>query len=125
MMSYERRNWDVTGVTEVTGGAQRHFRRPEWVAHVMDEEADPPRAVLLHLPSGRRTGLSDTATRIWQEVVASGTDGVPVGGITAIVAPEYGVSPATITHDVVALLDDMVAGGWVEIVPEREGGGQR
>jgi hypothetical protein len=125
MMAYERQNWDVTHVTDVTTGAQRRFRRPEWVAHVLDEAADPPRAVLLHLPSGRRTGLSETATRIWREIVAAGPGGVHVGGITAIVAPEYGTDPTIITHDVVALLDDMVAGEWVEIVPEHEGGGQR
>ena len=122
MMAYERQNWDVTHVTEVTDGAQARFRRPEWVAHVIDETAEPPRAVLLHLPSGKRTGLSETATRIWQEIVASGTGGVQVGAIAAIVAPEYGADPTIITRDVVALLDDMVAGEWVEIVPEHEGG---
>ena len=124
MMAYERQNWDVTRVTDVTDGAPRRFRRPDWVAHVLDEAAEPPRAVLLHLPSGRRIGLSDTATRVWQEIVASGADGVHVGVITANVAPEYGVDPAVITHDVVALLDEMVAGEWVEVVPEHEGGGQ-
>lgn len=123
MMAYERQNWDVTRVTDVTAEAQPRFRRPDWVAHVIDEAAEPPRAVLLHLPSGRRTGLSDTATRIWQVVVSAGAEGVHVGGITAIVAPEYGVNPTIITHDVVALLDDMVTGEWVEIVTEREGGG--
>ncbi len=124
MMAYERQNWDVTRVTEVTTGTSPRFRRPEWVAHVLDEAAEPPRAVLLHLPSGRRIGLSDTATRVWQEIVASGAEGVQVGVITANVAPEYGVDPTIITHDVVALLDDMVAGEWVEMVHEHEGGGQ-
>ena len=47
-----------------------------------------------------------------------------MGGIATNVAPDYGVDPSIITHDVVALLDDMVAGEWVEIVPEHEGGGQ-
>jgi hypothetical protein len=124
MMTYEHQNWDVTHVTDVTTGAQPRFRRPEWVAHVLDEEADPPRAVLLHLPSGRRTGLSETATRVWQEIVAAGRGGIPVGGIAAIVAPEYGTDPTIITHDIIALLDEMVAGEWVEIVPEHDGGGQ-
>ncbi len=134
MMAHERRNWDVTGVTDVTGGANACFRRPEWVAHVLDEEAEPPRAVLLHLPSGRRIGLSDTATRVWQEIVASGAEGVQMGAIAAIVAPEYGADPTIITHDIAALLAEMVEGEWVEIVrdseagpghDEHEGGGQR
>jgi hypothetical protein len=124
MMAYERQNWDVTRVTDVTNGATRRVRRPDWVAHVLDDEAEPPRAVLLHLPSGRRIGLSETATRVWQEIVAAGAEGTHVGAITAIVAPDYGVDPTIITHDVVALLDDMVAGEWVEIVPEHEGGGR-
>ncbi len=111
-------------MTGVTDGARVRFRRPEWVAHVIDETAEPPRAVLLHLPSGKRTGLSETATRIWQEIVASGTEGVSVSAIAAIVAPEYSADPAIIAHDVVALLNDMVAGEWVEIVPEHAGGGQ-
>lgn len=111
-------------MTDVTPGVSGRVRRPEWVAHVLDEEAEPPRAVLLHLPSGRRTGLSDTATRIWREVVASGAEGVHVGAITANVAPEYGVDPTIITDDVVTLLGDMVAGGWVELVQEPEGGKQ-
>ena len=123
-MAYERQNWDVTRVTDVTTEAKPRFRRPEWVAHVLDEAAEPPRAVLLHLPSGRRIGLSETATRVWQEIVAAGAVGTHVGGITAIVAPEYGVDPTIITHDIVALLDDMVAGDWVEVVPEHEGGRQ-
>ena len=121
MMAYERQNWDVTRVTDVTDGANARFRRPEWVAHVLDEAAEPPRAVLLHLPSGRRIGLSDTATRVWQEVVAAGSDGVQMGAITAILAPEYGVDPTIITHDVTALLADMVEGEWVEIVPDTDG----
>ena len=121
MMAYERRKWDVTHVTDVTDVATSRVRRPEWVAHVLDEAAEPPRAVLLHLPSGRRIGLSDTATRVWLEVVAAGADGVHLGAITAILAPEYGVDPTIINHDVAALLADMVQGKWVEIVSDAEG----
>jgi hypothetical protein len=84
---------------------------------VLDEAAEPPRAVLLHLPSGQRTGLSDTATRVWQEVVASGTAGIEVGTIAATLAAEYGADPATVTRDVAALLAEMAAAGWVEVVP--------
>ena len=97
--------------------ATGRVRRPEWVAHVLDEAAEPPRAVLLHLPSGRRIGLSDTATRVWQEVVAAGADGISLGDIAAILAPEYGVDPAAIAHDVTALLSDMIDGEWIEVVP--------
>ena len=134
MMAYERRNWDVTSVTDVADVASRRVRRPEWVAHVLDEVAEPPRAVLLHLPSGRRIGLSDTATRVWLEVVASGADGCHLAAITEILAPEYGVDPSIIDHDVAALLADMVEGEWLEVVPdtagsdghdEGEGGGRR
>lgn len=120
MMAYEGRKWDVTRVTDVTDVAIGRVRRPEWIAHVLDEAPDPPRAVLLHLPSGHRIGLSDTATRVWQEVVAAGTDGVHLGAIAAVLAPEYGVDPTIITHDVTALLADMVEGEWVEIVPDTD-----
>ena len=100
------------------------MRRPEWVAHVLDEAAEPPRAVLLHLPSGKRTGLSDTATRVWQEVVASGTDGIDTDTIAASLAAEYGADPTIVTRDVAGLLAEMAAGGWVEAVPEHKEGGQ-
>lgn len=123
MMAYERTKWDVTRVTDVTDVTTRRVRRPSWVAHVLDEAAEPPRAVLLHLPSGRRIGLSDTATRVWQEVVASGADGIHLGAITAIVAPEYGVDPTIITDDVAALLADMLEGEWVEVVRGPSDGG--
>ena len=115
-MAYERQNWDVTLVADVTDVVKSRVRRPEWVAHVLDKEADPPRAVLLHLPSGRRIGLSHTATRVWQEVVASGADGIDAGGLTEILAPEYGADPKTVAHDVAALLKDMIDGEWAEVV---------
>jgi hypothetical protein len=124
MMAHERRKWDVTRVTDVTDVATSRFRRPEWVAHVLDDSADPPRAVLLHLPSGRRTGLSDTATRVWQEIVASGAEGVHLGVLVAVLAPEYGVDPTSITEDVAALLADMARGEWIELVPDMAGGGE-
>lgn len=105
-------------MTDVTTGVPGRVRRPEWVAHVLDEAADPPRAVLLHLPSGKRTGLSDTATRVWQEVVASGDDGVDVDTIAATLAAEYGADSTVVTYDVATLLTEMAAGEWVELVPE-------
>jgi hypothetical protein len=111
-------------VIEVTTTVPGRVRRPEWVAHVLDEAAEPPRAVLLHLPSGKRTGLSDTATRVWQEVVASGDAGIEVDTIAATLAAEYGADPQVVTHDVTALLTEMAAGEWVEVVPEHEEGDQ-
>ncbi len=123
MMAYERQKGDVTHVADVAPGAHWRVRRPEWVAHVLDEAAQPPQAVLLHLPSGRRTGLSDTATRIWQEVVASGADGIDAETIAALLAAEYGADPTIVTHDVTVLLTEMVAGEWVEVVPAHQEGG--
>ena len=111
-------------MSEVRTADPGRVRRPEWVAHVLDEAAEPPRAVLLHLPSGKRTGLSDTATRVWQEVVASGDEGIDVDAIAATLAAEYGADPQVVTRDVAALLAEMAAGEWVEVVPEHEDGDQ-
>lgn len=101
----------------MTSGTEVHVRRPDWVAHVLDEAVDPPRAVLLHLPSGRRTGLSDTATRVWQEIVAAGADGIEASVIAERVAPDYGVTPEIIESDVTALIVQLLQGEWVEAVP--------
>jgi hypothetical protein len=128
MMTYRRHfryETGVTGVAEVTDGtpaayADRRVRRPEWVAHVLDEASDPPRAVLLHLPSGRRTALSDTGTRVWQVIVASGAEGTNGVNIGVTLGPEYGVDPTIITHDVAGLLAEMVEGEWLEVVPESD-----
>jgi hypothetical protein len=125
MMTYRRHFRYETGVTcvtdvthEASDAAHWLVRRPEWVAHVLDEASDPPRAVLLHLPSGRRTALSDTGTRVWQVIVASGTDGTNGVNIGATLAPEYGVDPTIITHDVSGLVVEMVEGEWLEVVPQ-------
>ena len=120
MMTYERPILNVTRVTDVarvTDVTDQRVRRPEWVAHVLDEASDPPRAVLLHLPSGRRTALSDTGTRVWQVIVAAGTEGVDGVNIGATLGPEYGVDPTIVTHDVEGLLAEMVEGEWLEVVP--------
>ena len=39
---------------------------------------------------------SDTATRVWQEVVASGDDGIDVDTIAATLAAEYGADPQVV-----------------------------
>lgn len=106
----------MTDVTEASG----RVRRPDWVAHVLDEAADPPRAVLLHLPSGRRIGLSDTATTVWREIVASGSVGVEAAAVARTIAPEYGVEPSAIVGDITDLYDQLLAGEWVEAVGEPE-----
>jgi len=132
MMTYQgliRYGTAVTGVTDVTNGTPQaafwRVRRPEWVAHVLDEASDPPQAVLLHLPSGRRTALSDTGTRVWREIVAAGaegTDGVKIG---ATLGPEYGADPTIVTRDVAGLVAQMVEGEWLEVVGTSDvGGGQ-
>lgn len=104
-------------MTRVTDVATCRVRRPDWVAHVLDEDAEPPRAVLLHLPSGRRIGLSPTATRVWQAVVEAGAEGLDLAGMAARLAPEYGADPAVIARDTTALLEEMIEGEWVEVVP--------
>ena len=115
----------MTCVTEVTDeamdAAHRRVRRPEWVAHVLDTASEPPRAVLLHLPSGRRTALSDTGTRVWQVIVASGAEGVDGVNIGEILGPEYGVDPTIVIRDIGGLIAEMVEGEWLEVVPESDG----
>jgi hypothetical protein len=116
MMTHDRSFRDVTGVTGVTDGASATVRRPDWVAHVLDEAAEPPRAVLLHLPSGRRIGLSDTATRVWREIVDAGEDGVDADEVAERIAPEYGVETGVIVPDIVELYGQLIEGEWVERV---------
>jgi hypothetical protein len=90
---------------------------------VLDEESDPPQAVLLHLPSGRRTGLSPTATRIWQEIVATGQQGADQASLAVKLAPEYGTTPSAIALDIEALLVEMVTEDWLEAVPPGDDAG--
>jgi len=130
MMTYQgpdRYGAGVTGVTDVTNETSQaalwRVRRPEWVAHVLDQASDPAQAVLLHLPSGRRTALSDTGTRVWQEIVASGSDGTDGVTIGATLGPEYGVDPTIVTRDVTVLVAEMVAGQWLEVVSMSDDGG--
>lgn len=106
-------------MTEVdpTIGPTVPVRRPEWVAHVVDESSGEPHAVLLHLPRGERTALSPTATRIWQLIVAAGPQGVQTGDLVPLLATEYGADPMIIRRDVIALAGQLLAGDWVEAVP--------
>lgn len=122
MMAYEWPFGDVSGVTDVADVTIVVLRRPEWVAHVLDEASDPPRAVLLHLPSGRRIALSDSGTRVWQVIVASGAEGTNGVNIGQTLGPEYGVEPTLITRDIAGLLTEMLEGEWLEAVPPHKGG---
>ena len=98
---------------------QGRVRRPEWVAHVLDEhDGEDPHAVLLHLPRGERVALSPTATRIWQLIVAAGPSGVQMGDIVPILAAEYAVDPTIVDHDVTELVSQMIAGEWLEVLPD-------
>lgn len=106
-------------MAEVTNGTSARVRRPDWVAHVLDDAADPPRAVLLHLPSGRRIGLSDTATRVWQEIVDAGEGGIEAAEVAGRIAPEYGVATEAIVADIGELYGQLLEGEWVErVTPE-------
>lgn len=122
MMAYGRPFGDVSGVTDVADVTNVTLRRPEWVAHVLDDASDPPRAVLLHLPSGRRTALSDSGTRVWQVIVAAGAEGTNGVNIGATLGPEYALDPTIITRDIAGLLTEMLEGEWLEVVPPHKVG---
>ena len=105
--------------------ARGRVRRPDWVAHVLDEgvpgQGAPKEgihAVLLHLPRGERVALSATATRIWQLIVLAGASGVRMGDIVPILAAEYAVDPTIVDHDVTELVSQMIAGEWLEVLPD-------
>jgi hypothetical protein len=72
-------------------------------------------AVLLHLPSARRTVLSDTATAVWLEVVAE-PEGADVDEVAVRLAERYGEAAARVTSDVEALVTELLAAGLVEPV---------
>ncbi len=97
-------------VEQVT--ASTRVRRPEWVAHVRDGDV----TVLLHLPSARRLGLPAEGTAVWQEILASGSDGASAEQIALAVAPQYDADEAVIRRDVVRLLSDLLAADLVEVV---------
>jgi hypothetical protein len=71
---------------------------------------DDGRWVLLHLPSGQRLVLSDTASRIWAGLVA-GTDSAE---LTVDLAAEYATDPDVVGRDVGGLVDQLLAAGLLE-----------
>ena len=106
----------MTDVTRALDFGDRPVRRPDWVAHVLDESTGKPHAILLHLPRGERVALSPTATRVWQLIVASGPTGARLTEIVPLLASEYGADPTIIEHDVAALVAQLTTDGWAEPV---------
>ena len=132
MMAHRGAKGCETGVTDVTIGANplptgptTGYRRPAWVAHVLDDAGEEPHAVLLHLPRGERVALSGTATRVWQLIVAAGPKGTQMGDVVPILTKEYRADPTIISRDVAALLAELLAGEWVEIVDPNPSGDTR
>jgi hypothetical protein len=87
-------------------------RRPGHVAHVRDGA----NTVLLHLPSGRRVGLSGSGTVVWEQVSAAGEVGASAASVTEAVAAQYDAGRAVIEAGVRQLLDDLLAADLVERV---------
>ena len=86
-------------MTEGTGGEVSYLRASD-VAEVLDAG----RVVLLHLPSGRRTVLSDTAGAVWQAVSAAGDSGAQVADMAPALAERYGADPVVVAADISRLL---------------------
>lgn len=93
--------------------AEPSLRRPEWVAHVLD---DDDRAVLLHLPTARRLALSPEATAVWALILDSGTGGTTSARIAAALAPRYAAEPSVIADDVRRLLQALLDADLLEPV---------
>jgi Coenzyme PQQ synthesis protein D (PqqD) len=66
--------------------------------------------VLLHLESGRYFSLEGTGDRIWQLCDGHRT----VKEMVRALSDEFGVEPATVRDDMLALLGDLAAEGLVD-----------
>jgi hypothetical protein len=99
-------------VDAADGVGDARVRRPDWVAHVREDDL----TVLLHLPSAKRTGLGPEGTAVWQAVLAAGADGVTAAEAAAAVAPRYDADAGVIEADVRRLLADLLAADLVERV---------
>lgn len=106
---------DVTG-SDAAKVSRLPVRRPEWVAHVLDDATGEPHAILLHLPRGERTALSTTGTRVWQLVVGAGPAGISAADMAPVLAKEYAADPKVVQADVTTLIEQLLAGDWVEPV---------
>ena len=109
----------MTSATDATGA----YRRAPDVADVVDSAAGGG-AVLLHLASGRRTVLSETATAVWQAVVAAGRDGVSAGELAPPLAAHFGADPAVVHADVARLLAELLSAELLEPASTGDGPGQ-
>lgn len=76
--------------------------------------ADRDGAVLLHVPRGLLYGLNPTASVLWGHI-GQGTD---VHVFTADLAAKWGVDPARLRSDALALTDDLSRLGLVVRVKE-------
>lgn len=86
------------------------WRRPAHVAWVVDDGT----AVLLHLPSGRRVALSDTATAVWEALVDAGDGGLRVVDVVPVLAERYHADPGQVAADVEHLLAELAGAGLAE-----------
>ncbi len=102
-------------MTEGTGGEVSYRRAPD-VAEVLDAG----RVVLLHLPSGRRTVLSDTAGAVWQAVAAAGDAGAQVADMAPALAERYGADPVVVAADISRLLVQLREAQLVTILAASE-----
>ena len=85
------------------------YRRPSYVAHVLDGD----RAVLLHLPSARRVVLTPTATQTWQLMLELGD----LGEVLDVLLAGYPeADPAVIEADVRRLVAELVEQDLLEEV---------
>jgi hypothetical protein len=66
--------------------------------------------LLVHLESGKTFRINKTGRLIWELACASCT----AGEITERLQAHFQVAPATLTADVVSLLDDLVKNGLLE-----------
>lgn len=104
-MAAEAEDPEISGV---------RVRRPEWVAHVLDDTSGQPQAILLHLPRGERIALSATGTSVWRLIVETGQLGASAAEIAPTLAIEYDAAPSVVEADVVNLINQLLAGEWVE-----------
>ena len=72
--------------------------------------------MLLHLPSGRRVGLSATGTAVWEQILAGEAQGASAEQITTAMGAGYDADPGVIVADVLRLLGDLVTADLVEVV---------
>jgi hypothetical protein len=103
-------------VTKGAGGGPTYRRAPD-VAEVLDDG----RVVLLHLPSGRRTVLSETAGAVWQAVDAAGDAGAQAADVAPPLAARYEAELALVAFDISRLLEQLREAGLVTVLTASDG----